>query len=896
MFGNIIKLCLVTTDERLTTSISELASEALRKVSPDHELCLKAVQSLGKLKKYARQTRYDVVLIDISSQLKGKFFIQNEILSVLEEFSLNEEVSEPLLVPILKVAEDYHTYSDKIKKHCAFVLERDQLSFQVLSGLLLCVSKQKRIAARIASEKTKEILGKKFAQCSLEALRARDARRIMDALKGVRDSCHLELCELYRFKQSESEFKTIASSDAKEHASSGIFGSEWSKNQFPWLFENLRAGKTVEIKSSNYFVPRARHELEVVRSNHLGELYAYPIFDNDSLIGAFIGGKSVHAEGFKSHVYGESDLTQIFESLHDLAREFIELCDMQDLCSQEVKVLRESVSKAKDKFRSVLESIDLGVCIEDLNGRVVFANKSYASIVEKDLTSILGRYSADAKNAHIERILGEQATSYKLPLDGLADQKPNCRKPHASEDLTECRSYVEKLFMSNGQVKVLEVNSSSVSNTKGKDKGIVRIFRDVTDREITYQELEKARCFNKYSKVSVAMLASMAEANTALNAYVSSMMGSNDRHESDLFAFERMNTLLRDESKNLEYLLSVGGAPEVEMKVINLNEEISAVVERCDNSVLKSGRICTELYKEELPVEVSISRLRQLLLSVVFTQSAQNEIGERGDIFIRTGRFEQSDRKVVSTNRLNAGTYVAFVCGSSSVSLEDLANGGVLNPFLFEGEGSNFESELFRLQKTVQSMGGVICCKYNQAKRMEIGVFLPAYKGGVNNSVVKGLGIAKKNWNVFSKDVQAIKCAKVLMFGGGNANASYYSLVNLLREAGFKAEVVCSIESCLRSLEKSKPDLLVVENRLFEESLNGRVDPLVDRLKDLSLLYLCSPTQSVVNSRQDFPFKERECLRFPFFPEDFIVRVQRLVGQNRTDYDWPDLLLENSGF
>jgi len=210
-----------------------------------------------------------------------------------------------------------------------------------------------------------------------------------------------------------------------------------------------------------------------------------PVFDGEHIV-------VVAGVGNKDAPYDESDVRQLtllmqgMWQLIQLRKAHDELENRVQQRTAELAAANEELKReiaererAKDILResealysSLVENLPVYVLRKDLDGRFVFANRSFCKLVNRPLEQILGRTDFD---------LYPEVIARKFRQDDRAVVERGELFPTVEENRT------------NGETRYMEVMKSPVRDAAGQIVGVQIVFWDVTDRKKAEAALEQER-------------------------------------------------------------------------------------------------------------------------------------------------------------------------------------------------------------------------------------------------------------------------------------------------------------------------------------------------------------------------------------------------------------------
>jgi PAS domain S-box-containing protein len=217
----------------------------------------------------------------------------------------------------------------------------------------------------------------------------------------------------------------------------------------------------------------------------------------------------------------------------------------------------EYVKSNEQKYRDIIENINLGLMEVDLNDNVVFANDSFCNSTGYKLDELIGKNASE--------IFVSESTESK----SLIKNANESRKEGVSS------AYEVRLRKKDGKAAWMIISGAPVRNADGEVIGSIGIHHDITERKI--EEINKKKLVDELAKRNEELLKKQ-EYLQAINDFVTGLMSCNNiedvaRRVTDdtmsKFGFEDCVVYLLDETRTNLYQVSAFGPKNNNGKIDN---------------------------------------------------------------------------------------------------------------------------------------------------------------------------------------------------------------------------------------------------------------------------------------------------------------------------------------
>ncbi len=197
------------------------------------------------------------------------------------------------------------------------------------------------------------------------------------------------------------------------------------------------------------------------------------------------------------------------------------------------------VANNEEKYRNIIENINLGLMEVDLDEKIVFANESFCKMMGYELEELIGKNASSI-------FLTEEDTEQKQKIDGAN----NIRKDGTAS------AYEVKIRKRDGSPVWMIISGAPVRNSRGEVIGSLGIHNDITERK--EQELLRQELLEELSTRNEQLYEKQSYLS-AINDFAAKLIRSSDIAEianeitvyiTSRFGFEDCVVYLKDDDKD----------------------------------------------------------------------------------------------------------------------------------------------------------------------------------------------------------------------------------------------------------------------------------------------------------------------------------------------------------
>lgn len=135
----------------------------------------------------------------------------------------------------------------------------------------------------------------------------------------------------------------------------------------------------------------------------------------------------------------------------------------------ERKKAEKILAESEEKYRTMVECLNEGIVITDLEDTILFANSTAAHLLDK----------------HLDDLIGNKAHEVIIP-NGMYNENFEERLEERKNGVSE--RYTEVVYRADGSERMLEISAAPYRNTDGDVVGTIGALYDITEQTLAQKE------------------------------------------------------------------------------------------------------------------------------------------------------------------------------------------------------------------------------------------------------------------------------------------------------------------------------------------------------------------------------------------------------------------------
>ena len=508
---------------------------------------------------------------------------------------------------------------------------------------------------------------------------------------------------------------------------------------------------------------------------------------------------------------------------------------------------REVQRESESRYRRLIENVNDAIIMDDVEGKLVFANRRFCEWFGLEQKSIQGVVWTDyaapecrevLREYHARRIRGESAPN-QFEFEGV--------RPDGS------RIEIEGL----------------VTNVEedGRIAGTQAALRDVTERkrlEAQYLQAQKTESIGKLAGIVAHDFNNML---TVINGYCNLLLsGSPDQDEytNCLTEIGRAGERAAELTRNL---LTFSRKQAVQRKALDLNSVVAEAEAMFRRLVGEDVALTTSLSTDLDKVIADSGQLNQVLMNLLV--NARDAMPRGGTVVIETKNIRVDDDFVRSHPCLEPGSYVYLGVTDTGTGISDEIKPHLFEPFFTTKEpGKGTGLGLTIIYGIVQQNGGQIEVTSALGQGATFHIYLPSVQARESEPTGEPMPV-----------IATQASETVLVVEDQDAVRRYVSVV--LEDAGYRVIQAASGAEAIGISEQFQGVIHLVVTDLVLPVMNGR--ELADQLKvtrpEIPVLFMSGYSEELIGTRGIIA-ADLAYLAKPFGPDQLKARVRETLANS----------------
>jgi PAS domain S-box-containing protein len=427
--------------------------------------------------------------------------------------------------------------------------------------------------------------------------------QLKDQLENILD--YLTSLEGFHFKRQSVIFLVEQGSELLTQRAAMGFSEEERMVCNKVQFGLCHCGQTARRGTIQFFSNPPALSSPLPSQSHYGH-YCVPIVRD----GATIGVMTIYVTARHLPSYAT---TQLLEAIANILATVIENQRMDEQLINLVNDLRISIINLREEKKfseSIIQSLNHGLLVTDLQGRVLKSNAVAESILGPFSTAINGRFLAD--------IFGRETAAEMLESRKL----PNAR---TEKELI--------IAVPTGEQKIISYSTVATEDARGGQVGLIISLSDISELKYVRKEMEKMNRLSTVAEIASAVAHEVRNPLAGIKIMAQSIEENADDNEEQLECSRRIIRQVDRLNELLSEFFSYARPVFPNKRPIMLATSLAETLPLINNKLMKRHiELAVDLGKDLPAIIVDPNQLQQVFLNLIL--NAIDAIREQGRIEI----------------------------------------------------------------------------------------------------------------------------------------------------------------------------------------------------------------------------------------------------------------------
>jgi PAS domain S-box-containing protein len=360
-----------------------------------------------------------------------------------------------------------------------------------------------------------------------------------------------------------------------------------------------------------------------------------------------------------------------------------------------------------DMLMGILNNSELVIVTTNLQGRIVFATPNVESLLKVKSAALTGK---DIRDFFEEEDFFDATVRERL----MAEK--------------EIRNIETVMKRAGGDTFPAHLSVSLLAGEDGKQRGILGIYRDITEKKKLAEQLLQSRKMEAIGTLAGGIAHDFNNLLMGIHGYVSLMLFNMPASHPHFDMLKSIELQVQSGADLTKKLLGFAKGGKYEVLPTDMNDLVKKSI-KIFGRTKKEIRIHCRYAKQVWAVEVDPGQIDHLLLNLYI--NAWQAMPEGGNLYVETENV-QLDDFFVNSFKVKPGPYVKVSVSDTGVGMDEQTKQRVFEPFFTTKErGRGTGLGLASVYGIVKNHGGLINLYSEKGKGTTVVFYLPATRKAV---------------------------------------------------------------------------------------------------------------------------------------------------------------------
>jgi PAS domain S-box-containing protein len=513
----------------------------------------------------------------------------------------------------------------------------------------------------------------------------------------------------------------------------------------------------------------------------------------------------------------------------------------RDITAQ--KAAEASVRESELRFRSVVQSLDEGLLMTDLDDVVLYANERIASITGYSPEEVVGRHASDLLlDSESASVLAER---HARRLAGLAER------------------YEVQIRRKDGELVWTEITGTPLRDPEGAVVGTLGALTDISARKALQEQLLQSQKMEAVGRLAGGVAHDFNNLLTAIKGFTELLLLDFDEVDPRRCFITEIQAAANRAASLTRQLLAFSRKQVLQPRVLDLNTSVLDMEKMLRRLIGEDVTLETLLNADPTRVKADAGQVEQVILNLAV--NARDAMPQGGRITVATTSVRLTAEQIPLHADVEPGRYVALTVSDTGTGIDEKTRARIFEPFFTtkpQGKGTGLG--LSTVYGIVQQSGGFIELESEMGQGSTFRILLPQVEDEVERTVRRA-PVARVDGNETVLLVEDELAVRVLVR-------------RVLDRAGYRVFEASSGLDALALLETLETPIDLLLTDVVMPGMSGRelADQLCARFSTLRVLYMSGYTDEAIVHHgvldAGVSFLEK-----PFTPDLLLRRVREAI-------------------
>jgi two-component system cell cycle sensor histidine kinase/response regulator CckA len=574
-------------------------------------------------------------------------------------------------------------------------------------------------------------------------------------------------------------------------------------------------------------------------------LIGIPLISKNEVIGI------LHLQSTKLDAYFDKDL-RLAERVGDQIAGAIANAQLFN----ERKRAKEALRESDERYRTILESIDVGFFENDLAGNFTFVNDVSCRRLGHSREELIGMNNRQVTDeATAKKMYEFYSTLYRTgnPIKGLEME----------------------VIRKDGTKIIYDISASLIRDSEGKPTGFRGISRDITERKQAEEEraalqeqLRQSQKMEAVGKLAGGIAHDFNNLLTVITGYSDLILRGLDPNDPIKGDIEEIKMSAEKAASLTQQLLAFSRKQVLQPKVLDLNAHVSSMDKMLRRMIGEDIELVTLLAKDLGRIKADPGQIEQVILNLAI--NAKYAMPNGGKLTIETANMILDENYSHSRIGVTPGHYVMLSVSDNGVGMTPEIKDRIFEPFFTTKEkGKGTGLGLSTVYGIIQQSGGNIWVYSEPGVGTTFKIYLPMIEEGTESL---------RPTSVLTKSIQGFET--ILLVEDEEMVRKLARTV--LQKNGYTVLEASNGEEALRMVQEQNGDPIhLVVTDVVMPGMSGRqlAERLVSLWPEMKVLYMSGYTDDAI-VHHGVLTAGIAYIQKPFSPDALVFKVREVLDGN----------------